>query len=78
MIKAVGTKERDRYIARLKDVRERLNLTQEEFAAQLSVSRRSIAKWETGEAFPAARHRRRIEDMFGITLAKPVRAKTPA
>ena len=36
----------------LQAVRRKNGLTQEEFAAQLNVSRQAVSKWETGEAMP--------------------------
>ncbi len=39
---------------KLKNLRESLNLRQEDLANKLSVNRSTIAKWETGEAMPRA------------------------
>ena len=38
----------------IKDKRMSKNLTQEELAEMLGVTRSTIAMWETGEAFPRA------------------------
>jgi DNA-binding transcriptional regulator YiaG len=37
---------------RLKQIRFKLNLTQSEFAEQLSVSKNTVARWERGDLIP--------------------------
>lgn len=36
----------------LKIIRKRKNMTQEQLAEKLNISRQSVSKWETGEAYP--------------------------
>lgn len=36
----------------LKKIRKDNNLSQEQLAEQLGISRQSVSKWETGEAYP--------------------------
>ncbi len=49
-------------------MRKRHNLTQEQLAQELNVSRQVIAKWEKGESTPDLRHSMKIADFFGVTL----------
>ena len=49
-------------------LRERDGLTQEELAEKLDVSRQSVSKWETGEAFPETEKLIVLCDMFGVDL----------
>lgn len=56
---ALGTKIRKR--------RQVLRLTQEELAAQLGVSKSTVAHWESGKHFPR-RYLGAVEDVLGITL----------
>jgi transcriptional regulator with XRE-family HTH domain len=67
----LGTKERARYAARIKDARDRANLTQQQFADRLQVSLTTVSSWETGRFFPAARHRQKLEAEFGLALGRP-------
>lgn len=45
---------------RLRMVRERRYLTQEQMAGELSVSLRTYQEWEAGRSFPQVRHRSRV------------------
>ena len=49
-------------------LRKRHNLTQEQLAQQLNVSRQVIAKWEKGESTPDLHHSMNIANFFGVTL----------
>ena len=49
-------------------MRKRHNLTQEQLAQELNVSRQVIAKWEKGESTPDLHHSMKIADFFGVTL----------
>ncbi len=49
-------------------LRKRDGLTQEELAEKLDVSRQSVSKWETGEAFPETEKLIALCDMFGVNL----------
>lgn len=44
------------------------NLSQEELAGRLGVSRQTISKWETGEYIPDVEKCGRIAGAFGVTL----------
>ncbi len=49
-------------------LRKRHNLTQEQLAQELNVSRQVIAKWEKGESTPDLHHSMNIANFFGVTL----------
>ena len=49
-------------------LRKRRNLTQEQLAQELNVSRQVIAKWEKGESTPDLHHSMNIANFFGVTL----------
>ena len=55
----------------VKEIREKLIITQEELAALLGVSFASINRWETGKHEPTTKIKRKIVDLCmknGITL----------
>ena len=49
-------------------LRKRRNLTQEQLAQEINVSRQVIAKWEKGESTPDLHHSMNIANYFGVTL----------
>jgi len=49
-------------------MRTTLNLTQEEFATMMGVSRQAVQKWETGAARPDIRNLVQIAKRFHISL----------
>lgn len=57
----------------LQYLRKKQKLTQEELADLLQVSRQSVSKWETGEAYPETEKLISICDKFGVTLDRLVR-----
>ena len=54
---------------RLKKIRLRENITQEELAKYLDVNRMTIVKWEKGTAEPSITHLRRLSHRFSISIA---------
>lgn len=44
------------------------NLTQEELAQQLGVSRQTLSKWETGESVPDIEKSKQLAETLGVTL----------
>ncbi len=50
------------------DLRKRNDMTQEELAEQLSVSRQTLAKWERGESEPDLSSCIRIAEIFRVSL----------
>ena len=49
-------------------LRKRDKITQEELADKLNVSRQSVSKWETGEAYPDTDKLIAMSDMFDVTI----------
>ena len=49
-------------------LRTQRNLSQEDFAAALEVSRQSVSKWENGTAVPELEKLIKMSQLFGITL----------
>lgn len=57
------------YIAKnLQYLRKRDKITQEDLAEKLNVSRQSVSKWETGEAYPETDKLIAICDLFDVSL----------
>ncbi len=57
------------YIAKnLQYLRKREKITQEDLAEKLNVSRQSVSKWETGEAYPETDKLIALCDLFSVSL----------
>lgn len=54
-------------------IRKMNNLTQEEFAEELDVSRQAISKWENGTSVPDVYMLTRISDLYNLTLNQLIR-----
>ena len=52
----------------LKENRKKARLSQEDLADRLSVSRQTISKWESGDAYPSMKHILELADLFGCGL----------
>lgn len=48
--------------------RRELNMTQDELAEKLSVSRQSVSRWENGECMPDSEKLIRLSDVLGVSL----------
>ena len=53
---------------KLKVLRKQFNLTQEEMAERLDVSRQAITKWESGEGMPDIDNLKQIAELFETTI----------
>ncbi|MBQ9827845.1 MAG: helix-turn-helix transcriptional regulator [Lachnospiraceae bacterium] len=53
---------------KIRNLRKQNNLTQEELAEKLSVSRQAITKWETGNGIPDIGNLETLAKAFGITI----------
>ena len=53
---------------KLKILRNQFNLTQEEMAERLDVSRQAITKWESGEGMPDIDNLKQIAALFETTI----------
>lgn len=52
------------YKIMIKALRNKMFLTQTEFAKELGVSIASVARWESGENEPTMKVKRRLNDLF--------------
>lgn len=62
----------------LQYLRKRDKVTQEELADRLGVSRQSVSKWETGEAYPETEKILALCDNFGISMDQLMRGDVSA
>ena len=62
----------------LQFLRTRDNLTQEQLAERLEVSRQSVSKWEGGASFPEMDTILRLCDMFGVSMDTLLRGNAQA
>lgn len=53
---------------KLKKLRQNIDMTQEELADKLNVSRPAVSKWETGKGYPSLESLKDIADLFGISI----------
>ena len=58
-------------------LRTRRELSQEDLAAALGVSRQSVSKWETGQSVPDLDKIIRMADLFGVSVDELVREGAP-
>jgi len=58
-------------------LRKARNLSQDELADLLGVSRQSVSKWETDASVPELDKLIRLSDMFGVTLDALIRGEEP-
>ena len=54
-------------------LRTQKEMSQEELAAALEVSRQSVSKWETNQSVPDLDKIIRLADLFGVTVDQLVR-----
>ena len=57
-------------------MREKANLSQEEVAVALKIDRSTVAKWETGVAYPRADKLPAISALYGCSIDELFRAPT--
>ena len=53
---------------RIKALRKQSNLSQEQLAEKLNVSRQAVSKWESNTAYPDISNLILLKDIFGVTL----------
>ena len=58
---------------KLQQLRIGKNLTQQQLAEQLYVSRTAISKWESGQSYPDFQRSVLLSDFFGLTLDELVK-----
>ncbi len=52
----------------LYQMRKAFQMTQEDLAEKIGVTRQSVAKWESGESIPDLDKCRQLADVFGVSL----------
>lgn len=58
---------------RIKEEREKLNLSQDELAEKMDISRQAISKWETGNSYPDIEKILKLSDIFNLSLDELVK-----
>lgn len=53
---------------KLKEIRKRFGLTQEELSELINVSRQAITKWESDEGLPDITNLKHLSKLFGLTI----------
>ena len=60
---------------RLQELRRARGMTQEDFAAQLKVSRQAVSKWESGTADPSTSNLLALAKLYGVTAEELLRER---
>lgn len=58
---------------RIKNERERLNMSQDELAQKMDISRQAISKWETGSSYPDIEKILKLSEIFNLSLDELVK-----
>lgn len=58
---------------RIREEREKRNLSQDELAEKLDISRQAISKWETGKSYPDIETILKLSDIFNLSLDELVK-----
>lgn len=53
---------------KLKNAREQANLSQQDVADSLNISRQSVSKWENGKACPDIDNLAILSELYGVSL----------
>lgn len=53
---------------RILEIRQRKNITQEQLASDLAISRQAVSKWESGKAVPDIENLMYISNLYGVSL----------
>lgn len=59
--------------SRIKGEREKQNLSQDDLALKLSISRQAVSKWETGKSYPDIETLLKLSDIFDLSLDELVK-----
>lgn len=59
--------------SRIKTEREKLNLSQDELAQRMKISRQAISKWETGKSYPDIEKILQLSNIFNLSLDELVK-----
>ncbi|AGL02822.1 helix-turn-helix domain-containing protein [Desulfoscipio gibsoniae] len=58
---------------RIKTEREKLNMSQDELAQKMDISRQAISKWETGSSYPDIEKILKLSEIFNLSLDELVK-----
>lgn len=53
---------------KIHEIRQRKNLTQEQLASDLAISRQAVSKWESGKAIPDIENLMYISNLYDVSL----------
>ena len=53
---------------KLQNLRKQMNMTQEQLASLLYISRTAVSKWETGRGYPNLDSLKEISKLFNVTI----------
>ncbi|RPK04765.1 helix-turn-helix domain-containing protein [Priestia endophytica] len=57
----------------LKDLREKHNMSREDLAQKMNVSRQAVYKWETNKDYPDIDNLIRLSDLYEVTLGELIK-----
>lgn len=58
---------------RIHEIRQQKNLTQEQLASDLGISRQAVSKWESGKAIPDIENLMYISNLYDVSLDELVK-----
>ncbi len=58
---------------RIKNEREKLNMSQDDLAQKMDISRQAISKWETGSSYPDIEKIIKLSEIFNLSLDQLVK-----
>ena len=53
---------------RIYEIRQQQNITQEQLASDLAISRQAVSKWESGKAIPDIENLMYISNLYDVSL----------
>jgi Predicted transcriptional regulators len=62
----------------LKSIREKHNLTQDQMAERIGVTRQAVSRWETGETQPNTEMLKVLSKEFNVSINNTARCPAPA
>jgi transcriptional regulator with XRE-family HTH domain len=62
----------------IKTAREAINLSQDQLAEKIGVTRAAVSAWENGDYAPGRKRHRKLADALGITVLELLSGKLPA
>lgn len=61
---------------KIRDLRTRMNLTQQQLADMVGVSNKAISKWERGDGLPDIENLKRVSSIFNVSIDELVSSKS--